>query len=116
VKQVRRIRFLLPLLSFKPIQAFVQNRIAKNVKGPADDVRQNSQSSLWGRVSDDQGRTIWATLQTLSGYELTAVTAVAALQKTLAKEVPHGFSTASQAFGKEFILSFPKTDVEWHGV
>jgi short subunit dehydrogenase-like uncharacterized protein len=111
VSRVRKFRFLLPLLGFSPIQKLAQRRIAKTVKGPSDEARQNTQSSLWGKVSDDHGKSVSATLQTLSGYELTAVTAVAALQKTLAKEVPKGFSTASQAFGKEFILSFPKTDI-----
>ncbi len=111
VSRIRKFRFLLPLLGFGPIQHFAQRRIGKTVKGPSDEMRQNTQSSLWGRVSDDHGNSVSATLQTLSGYELTAVTAVAALQKTLAREVPRGFSTASQAFGKEFILSFPKTDI-----
>ena len=111
VARIRRFRFLLPLLGFSPIQKLAQRRIAKTVKGPSDEVRQNTQSSLWGRVSDDHGKSVSATLQTLSGYELTAVTAVAALQKVLAKEVPSGYSTASQAFGRDFILSFPKTDI-----
>jgi short subunit dehydrogenase-like uncharacterized protein len=111
VSRVRRFRFLLPLLGFSPIQKFAQRRIGKTVKGPSDEDRQNTQSSLWGRVSDDQGKSVTATLQTLSGYELTALTALAALQKVLAKEVPRGYSTASQAFGKEFILSFAKTDI-----
>jgi short subunit dehydrogenase-like uncharacterized protein len=109
--RIRRFRFLLPLLGFKPIQRFMQRRIGKTVKGPSDAKRERGQSSLWGRVSDDQGKSVSATLQTLSGYELTALTAAAALKKTLAKEVPRGFSTAAQAFGKEFILSFPKTDI-----
>ena len=64
-------------------------------------------------MSDDQGRSVSATLETLSGYHLTALTAVAALERTVAGNVPHGFSTASQAFGKDFILSFPETDICW---
>ncbi|REK19016.1 MAG: saccharopine dehydrogenase [Planctomycetota bacterium] len=113
VARVRRFGFLLPLLGFKPIQKLGQSRIGKKVKGPSDDVRLKARSSLWGRVSDDQGKSIAATLETLSGYELTAQTSVAALERTLAREVPRGFSTASQAFGKEFILSFPDTDIVW---
>ena len=113
VAQLRRFRFLLPLLGWKPIQRFLQNRIGKKVKGPADDIRRNSRASLWGRVSDDQGTSVSATLMTMSGYELTAHTAVAALERVLEKKVPRGYSTASQAFGKDFILSFPNTDIAW---
>jgi short subunit dehydrogenase-like uncharacterized protein len=113
VARLRRIRFLLPLLSFGPFQWFARRRIAKTVHGPSDDDRQTTGSSIWGRVSDDHGNSVSATMETLSGYELTALTAEAALERTLARSVPRGFSTASQAFGKEFILGFPGTDVEW---
>lgn len=113
IKQLRRIRFLLPLLGWKPMQRFLQRRVEKSVKGPSDAVREKARSSLWGRVSDDHGNSLSATLETLSGYKLTALTAVAALEKTLQRDIPRGFLTASQAFGNEFILSFPETDIEW---
>lgn len=114
VARLRRMRFLLPLLGWKPIQKFAARRIEKTVKGPPDEVRQTVRASLWGRVSDDQGGSVSATLETKSGYELTALTAVAALEKSLAGEVPPGFRTASQAFGAEFILGFPGTDFAWN--
>lgn len=113
IKQLRRIRFLLPLLGWKPLQRFLQRRIEKSVKGPSDAVREKARSSLWGRVSDDHGNSVSATLETLSGYKLTALTSVAALEKTLLRDIPRGFQTASQAFGNEFILSFPETDIQW---
>jgi short subunit dehydrogenase-like uncharacterized protein len=113
VSRLRRMRFVLPLLGWKPIQMIAQRRIGKRVKGPSDEVRERARSSLWGRVCDDQGKSASATLETLSGYELTSLTAVAALEKVLAKTVPAGFSTASQAFGKDFILQFPGTDLVW---
>jgi short subunit dehydrogenase-like uncharacterized protein len=113
VARLRRFGFLLPLLGFKPVQALLKRRIGKKVKGPSDEDRIHGRASLWGRVSDDRGKSISATLETLSGYELTAHTAVAALERTLAREVPRGFSTPSQAFGKDFILRFPATDIEW---
>jgi len=111
--RLRRMRFLLPLMGWKPIQKFAARRIQKTVKGPADEIRQKARASLWGRVGDDHGNSVSATLETKSGYELTALTAVAALERTLAGDVPRGFSTASQAFGKDFILSFPDTDIVW---
>jgi short subunit dehydrogenase-like uncharacterized protein len=113
VSQLRRIRFLLPLLAWKPFQALARRRIHKTVHGPADEVRTSARASLWGRVSDDHGNAVSATLETLSGYELTAWTATAALELALAGKVPRGFSTASQAFGRQFILGFPHTDIEW---
>ncbi len=110
---LRRLKFLLPLLAWKPLQNLAKRRIERSVKGPSDAQRESGRSSLWGRVSDDQGKSVSATLETLSGYRLTALTAVAALERTLGGQVPRGFSTASQALGKEFILSFPDTDIRW---
>jgi short subunit dehydrogenase-like uncharacterized protein len=113
IARLRRMRFLLPLLAWRPLQYFAKRRIDKTIKGPSEDQLRNARSSLWGRVSDDHGKSVSATLETLSGYPLTALTAVAALEKTLARQVPRGFSTASQAFGKQFILGFPDSDICW---
>ena len=81
VARLRRLRFLLPILAFKPLQRLVKWQIGRSVTGPGDQELATGTSSLWGRVSDDQGRSVAATLETLSGYRLTALTAVAALQR-----------------------------------
>jgi short subunit dehydrogenase-like uncharacterized protein len=111
--RLRRMRFLLPLAGWRPLQSIAKRWVDRKVKGPTEHDLETTRSSLWGRVSDDHGKSVSATLETLSGYKITALTAVAALEKTLARQVPRGFSTASQAFGKEFILSFPDTDICW---
>jgi short subunit dehydrogenase-like uncharacterized protein len=113
IARLRKLRFLLPLLAWRPLQNIAKTWIERKIKGPSDEEREMVRSSLWGRVSDDQGKSVSATLETLSGYKLTALTAVAAMEKALTREVPRGFSTASQAFGREFILGFPDTDICW---
>jgi short subunit dehydrogenase-like uncharacterized protein len=113
IAQMRRIRSLLPLAGLWPIRALATRWIERNVKGPGDEERATGRSSLWGRVTDEHGKSVSATLETLSGYHLTALTAVASLERALAGQVPRGFSTASQAFGREYILSFPETDLRW---
>ncbi|MHC4401912.1 MAG: hypothetical protein ACYTG0_19745 [Planctomycetota bacterium] len=65
------------------------------------------------RGSDAEGNSVEATLQTLEGYRLTVLTALASLEKVLAVEVPYGFSTPSKAFGPEFVLNMPETDFRW---
>jgi short subunit dehydrogenase-like uncharacterized protein len=113
IKQMRRFRFLMPMLGLWPIQALAKRWVEKNVKGPSDDELLAGHSSLWARVSDDRGTSVSATLETLSGYQLTMLTAVAALERVLAGDLQRGFLTASQAFGKPFILGFPNTDLRW---
>ncbi len=113
IKRIRRLRFLLPLLAFGPFQRLAKGWVERNVKGPSQHELETARSSFWGRASDDHGGSVSATLETMSGYKLTAQTAVAALQRALDRQVPRGFSTASQAFGREFILEFPDTDIRW---
>jgi short subunit dehydrogenase-like uncharacterized protein len=113
IAQMRRMRSLLPLAGLWPIRALAARWIERNVKGPSDEERATARSSLWGRVTDEHGKSVSATLETLSGYHLTTLTAVASLERALAGQVPRGFSTASQAFGREYILSFPETDLRW---
>ncbi len=113
IARLRRLRFLFPLLAWGAFQRFARWRIERTVKGPSEADRAAGRSSLWGRVGDDRGKTASATLDTLSGYPLTALTAVAALERVLAGEVPKGFSTPSQAFGRQFILEFPETEMHW---
>jgi short subunit dehydrogenase-like uncharacterized protein len=113
IARTRRIRWLLPVMGLWPLKNLGAWWIERNVRGPSDEVREKAHSSLWGRVSDDHGKSVSATLETLSGYQLTALTAVAALERSLARKVPRGFSTASLAFGRDFILSFPNTDICW---
>jgi short subunit dehydrogenase-like uncharacterized protein len=110
---MRRLGFIMPLLGLPPMQRLLKRWVDRNVKGPSDQERASARSSLWGRVTDERGKSVSATLETLSGYQLTMLTAVAALERTLARAVPRGFSTASQAFGKDFILSFPQTELRW---
>ena len=113
IEWLRRVRFVLPMLAFRPLQSVGRRLIERRIKGPSDAERQLTRSLLWGRVSDDRGKSVSANLETASGYQLTALTAVAALERALARQVPRGFSTASQAFGKDFILSFPDTEIFW---
>jgi short subunit dehydrogenase-like uncharacterized protein len=110
--QMRRMRWLLPLTRFGFVQNFLKRRIEKNVPGPSDRAREKSRSSLWGRVEDSHGAAVEATLETLGGYPLTVLTTVTVLEKVLSGEGPKGYATPSMAFGKDFILTMPDTDLK----
>jgi short subunit dehydrogenase-like uncharacterized protein len=63
-------------------------------------------------VTGPDGKSISATLETLSGYQLTVLTAVEAVERVQAG-VARGFLTPARAFGSDFILEFPDTDLRW---
>ncbi|HET9594615.1 MAG TPA: saccharopine dehydrogenase, partial [Anaeromyxobacteraceae bacterium] len=61
-------------------------------------------SLLWAEASDGAGRRAAARLEAPEGYTLTAMTAVAALERALRGDVKPGFQTPSTAYGKDFVL------------
>ena len=62
IAQVRRMRFLAPIMGLKPVQAYMKSRIDKNVPGPSDEKRASTRSELWGEVVSADGRRVSATM------------------------------------------------------
>ncbi len=112
VTMMRLTRPILPLMGTKLVQNYLKKGIAKRMPGPSAERRANAQSHLWGEARDLQGHVVRARLVAPDGYSLTAMTAVAAAQRMLTGSVPTGFLTPSSAFGKDFILGFPRTSRE----
>lgn len=95
------------LLASAPVQSFIKWRIRSGAAGPSDDRRQASTARLWGEASDANGRRVQSLLTTPEGYTLSALTAVASVQKVMGGVVLPGFQTPSRAFGADFILEIP---------
>ncbi len=95
------------LLASAPAQAFIKWRIRSGAAGPSEERRQASTARLYGEASDAHGRRSQSLLTTPEGYTLTALTAVASVQKVLSGVVLPGFQTPSRAFGADFILEIP---------
>jgi short subunit dehydrogenase-like uncharacterized protein len=114
IRRMRRMKWLLPLLKLAPFRWLAQRMIESRITGPSAAEREQQQSSIWGRASDLTGRVVGATLVVPSGYTLTALTALASFERVLDGKAPTGFSTPSRAFGKEFILSIPGTELKWN--
>jgi short subunit dehydrogenase-like uncharacterized protein len=115
---VRRLawmsRYIGWLLGSGPVQRFLKGRIQAGPPGPNDEQRKTGESLLWGEVADAAGRTAAARLHGPEGYTLTALTALAAVEKILAGKAPPGFQTPSRAYGADFILEIPgvaRTDI-----
>jgi len=116
IRWLRWTRPLVPALRLPLPKSLVQSMMRQFIAGRATEKGGAIRSSFWGRVADAEGNSAEVTLQTLEGYRLTVLTALASLERVLAGEAPPGFSTPSKAFGAEFILSFPETDVRWGDV
>jgi short subunit dehydrogenase-like uncharacterized protein len=107
---LRKVRWALPALGLWPLNSFIVSRIERQIHGPSAESRERDTSSLWGRVEDDQGNHVEATLTAPNGYSLTVSTTLAAVQRLLDDPPPAGFLTPSKAFGADFIDGIPGCD------
>ncbi|MFB2922012.1 saccharopine dehydrogenase family protein [Aerosakkonema funiforme] len=97
-------RYIGWLLALAPVQEYLKGQIQKQAPGPTDAQRTQGSSLLWGEVEDDSGKKLVSRLQCPEAYTLTAMTALAIVQKVLAGQVAVGFQTPSKVYGADFIL------------
>jgi short subunit dehydrogenase-like uncharacterized protein len=100
-------RYLGGLLNTEPVQRYLKNRIQNSPPGPTDEERERGISLLWGEATNDVGGRVVSRLRGPEGYTLTALTAVAVVERILTGNVPTGFQTPGKAFGPDFILEIP---------
>ncbi len=105
-------RYLGWLLGAPPVRALLLRAVRKRAPGPSERARARGVSRLWGEVTDLQGRQATARLTGPEGYTLTALTAVAAIEKVLAGSLRPGFQTPSLAFGADFVLEIEGVERE----
>ncbi len=106
IRQMRLSRYIGWLLALPPVQAFLKRRIKAGPPGPSAQTRDKTESRIWGQVRNNAGRTASARLRTPNGYTLTAMTALRAVQETLAGRAKLGFQTPARVFGADFVLQF----------
>jgi short subunit dehydrogenase-like uncharacterized protein len=105
---LKAARPIAPVFRLGPVQSFLKRRIQAGAKGPSAEERARGRSLLWGEALDAD-RTVVSRLQGPEGYDLTVLTALAALARILGGGVAPGFQTPSRAFGPDFILEIPGT-------
>jgi short subunit dehydrogenase-like uncharacterized protein len=104
IARARRMRWLLPLLSPKPIRRLLQ-RVAAPRGGPDARTRAAGRMYLWGEVSNgSESRSM--TMNTPEGYAFTVISAVNAAERVLAGTRPGAFTPAA-LLGPEFVSTIP---------
>lgn len=110
LRKMKFLRLLRPLLGLRPVKGWLKGKIRGRKPGPTEEQRARSRCYLWAEATAPDGRTAVSRLETPEGYTLTAMTAVAALQRVLDGDAPAGYQTPSNAYGADFILDLE--DVE----
>lgn len=106
---VRASRPFVGALRAPGVRRALDRAIGRFARGATAAGRETGRAALWGRVEDDQGRSVEGTVETMETTNLTAHTAVDLAVRVQAGEVSPGFTTPSMAFGPEYVLGFPGT-------
>ncbi|KFN44118.1 saccharopine dehydrogenase family protein [Arenimonas oryziterrae] len=107
-QNLRRIRWLGPLLGISPVQAWLKSKVAKRVRGPSAEQRASSQTWVWGEARNAAGKQIQGRLCTPNGYELTVTASLGIVQRLLTGPRPAGgYYTPSLLMGADYVLSLP---------
>jgi short subunit dehydrogenase-like uncharacterized protein len=106
------VRFVGPAMQYglkiKPIRHFAQNVVGSVVKGANEIERGQMRSYVWVCAKDAQGNRHEAWLETIEGYDFTAVAGIRAVERLLELR-PNGALTPAQVFGADFVLEIENT-------
>lgn len=106
IRKMKRLAPFLPLAGWRPVKRFALRWVERKVTGPSEHARQTARVYLWGQARN-AGRSVTSTLETPEGYQFTAASAVAAVERVLAGTAQPGAWTPSRAFGADFVASLP---------
>lgn len=89
------------------IRNFIKKKINKRPAGPSDEMRNNARSFVWGRVTNNSGRTASARLSGPEAYTLTAHSTLLITQKVLEENIATGYQTPAKVYGEDLVLQIP---------
>jgi short subunit dehydrogenase-like uncharacterized protein len=95
----------LPVLATRPVRWLLRTWVRRRSPGPDAEARRAGFSRFYGEVRRDDGAVAAARLHAPEAYTLTAHTAVACAERTLAGGVRPGYATPGMAYGPDFVLS-----------
>jgi short subunit dehydrogenase-like uncharacterized protein len=86
----------------------LQKVVGWTVKGPDLTMRTRNRSYVWARAANAKGEFKEAWLDTVEGYQLTALVGVRVVEKVLAQRLV-GAHTPAGAFGEDLVMEIETT-------
>jgi len=112
IANLRRLRWIQPVLGLGPVQSFMKKRIEKRISGPSENTRKDSFSQLWGEVKSADGRSASATMTAPNGYDLTVTASLGIVQYLLENDVEGGYYTPSLLMGSGYAATLPGVELK----
>lgn len=113
--RVRMMKGLRPFKAFLAsalMQNYLKTRIAQKHKNPDTLERGSTRSYVWGQVRNVKGNTKTAHLELPNSYEVTKLTAIAAVECFMRLAPKPGVHTPASVLGEHFIRTIP--GIEMH--
>jgi len=107
VARLKRLNLIRPLLGIGLVQAFLKGRIAKTVRGPSSETRDQTPTFVWGEASNQRGERKVARLKTPNGYSVTVTAALGIVEHLLKQDGGSGFKTPARLMGPGYVSTLP---------
>ncbi|MGL5939974.1 MAG: saccharopine dehydrogenase family protein [Waterburya sp.] len=101
-------RYLKWIFDSSLFQMGLKSLLKQLPPGPTAEARAKGKTWILGIVEDETGRQIKARLEGSEAYDLTALTAIAAIKRILQGQIKLGFQTPASVYGADFILEIPE--------
>ena len=105
-------RYVGALLHTSFVRGLLLRAVRSRPPGPDADARAFGVSHLWGEAVDPEARRVTTRLTCPEAYTLTALSAVAAMEKVSSGGARPGFQTPSRVFGADFVMQIEGVDRE----
>jgi short subunit dehydrogenase-like uncharacterized protein len=99
---------LLKVFSIDIIKRIAALYVKRNFTGPDIEMRNSTETYIWGKVENESGDSIEQIYKVMEGYNLTARGAAESAIRIMREEVKPGTHTPSLAFGSNFLDLFVK--------
>jgi short subunit dehydrogenase-like uncharacterized protein len=112
IRSARMTKYINWFLRLRWVKNYMLKKIDQRPAGPTEEKRNSGRSFLWGKVWDASGKECVSQLETLSGYTLTAKTAVLIAHKILNGNFTAGYQTPAMTFGSNLIMEVEQTTMK----
>jgi len=92
------------LLKTSLMRSIIMGILKVQSAGPNQQVRDKATSYIWGKVSNAQGKSVEANMETPEAYSLTAFTILVIAKKIISGNYKPGYQTPSSAYGADLIM------------
>lgn len=107
IASARRANYVRPLLGLSWVQKLIKAHIARTVKGPSEEKREQMPTFVWGEARNVRGEKKTARIRTANGYSLTITGSLAVVEHLMTARPRGGAYTPAGLVGADLVTRLP---------